>query len=46
MRDPVNDFKSQVDAVDLGLPGMQEAFELYQTCVDKGLVEHVREEKG
>lgn len=39
-----DDFKSQIDAVDLGLPDMQEAFELYETCVAKGLVEHVRRE--
>lgn len=39
-----DDFKSQIDAVDLGLPDMQEAFELYKTCAAKGLVEHTRYE--
>lgn len=32
------DFKSQLDAVDLGIPGMQEAFELFKTCAARGLV--------
>lgn len=41
-----DDFKSQIDAVDLGLPDMQEAFELYKMCVTKGLVEYTRQEEG
>lgn len=41
-----DDFKSQIDAVDLGLPDMEEAFELYKMCAAKGLVEHVRQEEG
>ena len=39
-----DDFKSQIDAIDLCLPDLQEAFELYQTCFAEGLVTHTREE--
>lgn len=41
-----DDFKSQIDAVDLGLPNMQEAFDLYRMCVTKGLVEYTRQEEN
>jgi hypothetical protein len=41
-----DDFKSQIDAVDLVLPDMEEAFELYKTCAAKGLVEYTRREEG
>lgn len=41
-----DDFKSQIDAVDLGLPDMEEAFELYKMCAAKGLVEYTRQEEG
>lgn len=34
------DFKNQLDAVDLGYPDMEEAWELYQSFAAKGLVEH------
>ena len=39
-----DDFKSQIDAIDLCLPDLQEAFELYQTCVAKELVTYTKEE--
>ena len=34
------DFKNQLDAVDLGYPDMEEAWELYKSFAAKGLVEH------
>lgn len=40
-----DDFKSQLDAVDLSLPDMQEAFELFTTFAAKGLVVYTRKEK-
>ena len=39
-----DDFKSQLDAVDLSVPELREAWELYRTCCDKGLVVNVRKE--
>lgn len=39
-----DDFKSQLDAVDLGIPGMREAFELFKMCVARGLVRHTIQE--
>lgn len=35
-----NDFKNQLDAVDLGYPDMEEAWELYKSFAAKGLVAH------
>lgn len=38
------DYKKQLDAIDLQYEGMQEAFDLYKAFCDKGLCQHVRGE--